>query len=51
MTKREVLKAEVFAPCLSWSTHTVTDVSRVPEAFLAQMPAHKSPLKQNMDQG
>lgn len=44
MTKRQVLKAEILAPCPSWSIHTVIDVSRVLRGFLAQVPANKGIL-------
>lgn len=44
------MKAEIVAPCPSWIICTVTDVGRVPEASLAQVPANKSvPMKQNVD--
>lgn len=40
-TKRQVLKAEILAPCPSWSTHAAIDVSQVLGGSLAQVAANE----------
>lgn len=50
VTRWEALTREVLVPRLSCSTHTVTDVSGVSEAFLTRVLANNTvPMKQHMD--